>query len=151
MSNLTILGDTSGSVVLQAPAVSGSTTLTLPATTGTVLASGSTGVCRAWVNFSVVTGSAVITSSYNVSSVVRNSTLNYTVNFTVPFSNANYAFTFGGSNVNNSSGTNFTGFYAYSGSVTASSFTFAGLNIFAAGANQSSDATQAYICVAFFA
>ena len=37
MSSLTILGDTSGSVVLQAPAVSGSTTLTLPATTGTVL------------------------------------------------------------------------------------------------------------------
>jgi len=36
MSSLTILGDTSGSVVLQAPAVSGSTTLTLPATTGTV-------------------------------------------------------------------------------------------------------------------
>ena len=37
MSNLTILGDTSGSVVLQAPAVAGSTTLTLPATSGTVL------------------------------------------------------------------------------------------------------------------
>jgi hypothetical protein len=37
MSNLTILGDTSGSVVLQAPAVAGSTTLTLPATTGTVV------------------------------------------------------------------------------------------------------------------
>jgi hypothetical protein len=36
MSNLTILGDTSGSVVLQAPAVAGSTTLTLPATTGTL-------------------------------------------------------------------------------------------------------------------
>jgi hypothetical protein len=40
MSSLTILGDTSGSVVLQAPAVSGSTTLTLPATTGTVGLSG---------------------------------------------------------------------------------------------------------------
>jgi hypothetical protein len=40
MSNLTILGDTSGSVVLQAPAVSGSTTLTLPATTGTVMVNG---------------------------------------------------------------------------------------------------------------
>jgi hypothetical protein len=40
MSNLTILGDTSGSVVLQAPAVSGSTTLTLPATTGTLAFNG---------------------------------------------------------------------------------------------------------------
>ena len=37
MSNLTILGDTSGSVVLQAPAVSGSTVLDLPAVSGTIL------------------------------------------------------------------------------------------------------------------
>jgi hypothetical protein len=36
MSNLTILGDTSGSVVLQAPAVSGSTTITLAAQSGTL-------------------------------------------------------------------------------------------------------------------
>jgi hypothetical protein len=43
MSSLTILGDTSGSVVLQAPAVSGSTTLTLPSTSGTVLTTASTG------------------------------------------------------------------------------------------------------------
>jgi hypothetical protein len=36
MSNLTILGDTSGSVVLQAPAVSGSTTITFAAQSGTL-------------------------------------------------------------------------------------------------------------------
>ena len=36
MSNLTILGDTSGSVVLQAPAVSGSTTITMAAQSGTL-------------------------------------------------------------------------------------------------------------------
>ena len=36
MSNLTILGDTSGSVVLQAPAVAGSSTITLPTTGGTI-------------------------------------------------------------------------------------------------------------------
>jgi len=40
MSNLTILGDTSGSVVLQAPAVAGSTTITMPAATGTMMVSG---------------------------------------------------------------------------------------------------------------
>jgi hypothetical protein len=34
MSSLTLLGDTSGSVVLDAPAISGSTVLTLPTTTG---------------------------------------------------------------------------------------------------------------------
>lgn len=41
MSSLTILGDTSGSVVLQAPAVAGSSTLTLPTTGGTVLSTNS--------------------------------------------------------------------------------------------------------------
>jgi hypothetical protein len=40
MSSISILGDTSGSILLQAPAVSGSTTLTLPAVTGTVGLSG---------------------------------------------------------------------------------------------------------------
>ena len=90
MSNLTILGDTSGSVVLQAPAVAGSTTLTLPATTGTVLASGSTGVCVAWVNFNGAT--ATIRAGYNVSSITRNGTGDYTINFTNALADANYAF-----------------------------------------------------------
>ena len=42
MSSVTISGDTSGSIILQAPAVSGSTTLTLPTTNGTVLTNAST-------------------------------------------------------------------------------------------------------------
>jgi hypothetical protein len=37
MSSVTISGDTSGSIILQAPAVSGSTTLTLPTTSGTIV------------------------------------------------------------------------------------------------------------------
>ena len=40
MSSISILGDTSGSVLLQAPAVSGSTTITMPAATGTMMVSG---------------------------------------------------------------------------------------------------------------
>jgi hypothetical protein len=40
MSQVIIAGDTSGTITLQAPAVSGSTTLTLPAATGTVMVSG---------------------------------------------------------------------------------------------------------------
>ena len=40
MSSLTILGDTSGSVVLQAPAVSGSTTITMAAQSGTLNVAG---------------------------------------------------------------------------------------------------------------
>lgn len=41
MSSVTISGDTSGSIILQAPSVAGSTTLTLPTTTGTVLTNAS--------------------------------------------------------------------------------------------------------------
>jgi len=50
MSNLTILGDTSGSVVLQAPAVSGSTTITMPAATGTMMVSGNMPAFSAYQN-----------------------------------------------------------------------------------------------------
>jgi hypothetical protein len=39
MSSITINGDTSGSVILQAPSIAGSTTLTLPSTSGTILTS----------------------------------------------------------------------------------------------------------------
>jgi len=47
------------------------------------------GSAKAWVNF---TGStATIRSSYNVSSITRNSTGDYTVNFTTAFSDANYS------------------------------------------------------------
>ena len=42
MTSLTLLGDTSGPVVLDAPAVSGSTVLTLPTTSGTILTTAST-------------------------------------------------------------------------------------------------------------
>ena len=48
-------------------------------------------LCRAWVNFNASSGtSAVIRTSFNVSSVTRNSAGDYTVNFTTAFSDANY-------------------------------------------------------------
>lgn len=40
MSSIVVAGDTSGTITLQAPAVSGSTTITLPAATGTMMVSG---------------------------------------------------------------------------------------------------------------
>lgn len=46
--------------------------------------------CRAWVNFNGVT-TAAIRASFNVSSVVRNSTGDYTVNFTNSLPDANYS------------------------------------------------------------
>ena len=51
------------------------------------------GSAKAWVNFNGVSG-ATIRSAYNVSSVTRTGTGQYTVNFTNAFANANYCTTF---------------------------------------------------------
>ena len=49
------------------------------------------GSAKAWVNFNGASGaSPVIRASYNISSVVRNSTGYYTVNFTNALTDANY-------------------------------------------------------------
>ena len=91
MASLVLTGDTSGQVTIAAPAVAGTTTLTLPATTGTVLVDTTVGVCRAWVNFNG-TGTVAIRASFNVSSITDNGTGDYTANFTTAMSDANYAF-----------------------------------------------------------
>jgi hypothetical protein len=107
MASLVLTGDTSGQVTIAAPAVAGTTTLTLPATTGTVIASdasaniqfnsgyGSVATaygCRAWVNFNG-TGTVAIRASGNVTSITDNGTGDYTVNFTTAMPDANYAVT----------------------------------------------------------
>lgn len=48
-------------------------------------------LCRAWVNFNGVSGSVAVRASFNVSSITRNGTGDYTVNFTNAFSDTNYA------------------------------------------------------------
>ena len=50
---------------------------------------GMTGIPKAWAAFTGSTGA--ITGSFNVSSITRNSTGDYTVNFTTAMANANYA------------------------------------------------------------
>ena len=95
MASLVLTGDTSGQVTIAAPAVAGTTTLTLPATTGTVLNDATVGVCRAWVNFNGVSGSVAIRASFNVSSVTRNSLGDYTVTLTNAMSDANYSYLVG--------------------------------------------------------
>jgi hypothetical protein len=47
MSSVVISGDTSGSITLQAPAVAGTNTITLPASTGTMMVSGNMPAFRA--------------------------------------------------------------------------------------------------------
>jgi len=89
MSSVVISGDTSGAITLAAPSVAGTNTATLPASTGTVLLSSTVGVCRAWVNFTGSSGS--INQSFNVSSITRNGSGDYTLAFTNNLANANYA------------------------------------------------------------
>jgi len=74
---------------------------------------------QAWVNFNGVT-TATIRASYNVSSVVRNSTGNYTVNFTNALTDANYVIV---STLSNNNAANF-GTLQLVTSPTASSFNY---------------------------
>jgi hypothetical protein len=50
-----------------------------------------TRIAKAWVNFNGTTSPGTIRSSYNVSSVTKNGTGDYTVNFTTAMSDANYS------------------------------------------------------------
>ena len=65
MSSVVIAGDTSGSVTLQAPAVSGSTVLTLPTSSGTVLTTASGQVLTAPVLGTPASGSLVNCTNVN--------------------------------------------------------------------------------------
>ena len=92
--SIVLQGSTSGSCTLQEQAVAGTTVLTLPTTSGTVALSSelpaSNQLAKAWVQFQGSNGT--INSSYNVSSVTRNSSGDFTVTFTNAFADANYAF-----------------------------------------------------------
>ena len=70
-------------------------------TTGTQVGT----LCRAWVNFNGSSGaSPTIKASFNVSSVTRNSTGNYTIVFTNAMSDVNYSWS-GSSGNDNVNGT----------------------------------------------
>lgn len=51
-------------------------------------------LCRAWVNFNGTTSPGTIRASFNVTSVTKNATGNYTLNFTNALPDANYAMGF---------------------------------------------------------
>lgn len=68
---------------------------------------GMSGIAKAWVNFNGVT-TATIRASFNVSSITRNATGDYTVNFTTAMPDTNYATVTGMSgNANTSNGNEF--------------------------------------------
>ena len=75
-------------------------TLTGNASTASAPANGSTLAlqsAKAWVNFNgTLTGTISPRSSYNVSSITKNGTGDYTVNFTTPIADTNYAYAIDG-------------------------------------------------------
>jgi hypothetical protein len=102
------------------------------------------GSAKAWVNFNG-SGGASIRASYNVSSVTRASTGNYTVNFTNALTDANYAPVI--SSGDGSQVTNIDVNYNNSGTLTApttSAFIFS-TSLIGVGARD-----QTYINVAVF-
>jgi hypothetical protein len=117
MASIKLKGDTSGEITIDVPAVAGTNTLTLPATTGNVVTDSATQTltnktlttpnidsaefatvsgtaplyaARAWVNFNG-TGTVAIRESGNVSSITDNTTGDYTINFTTAMPDANYS------------------------------------------------------------
>ena len=76
------------------------TSATLPTATVTTLKApsgvlatqnGMTGIAKAWAQFSYATGSMVVQSSFNISSITRTGTGLYTLNFTTSMPSANYS------------------------------------------------------------
>lgn len=64
------------------------------------------GSAKAWVNFNGISGSVAIRASYNVSSVTRNNTGDYTVTFTNAMTDANYSLAGGASRGSGDTSTN---------------------------------------------
>lgn len=137
MASLVLTGDTSGQVTVSAPAVAGTTTLTLPATTGTVLNDATCGVCRAWVNFNG-TGTVAIRAAFNVTSITDAGIGLYDVNFTTALSDANYAIAVTAYSTNSA-------LYAIGGQVNGQAPTTAKFRIaIGAGGSFGADTTSGY-------
>ena len=84
MSSVVISGDTSGSITLSAPAVSGTNTATLPAATGTVMVSGNMPAFSAYLSSNQSVSSGVNTKvscdteEFDTASCYNNSTYIFT-------------------------------------------------------------------------
>ena len=126
-----------------------STTGTVTTLTNTTLSDGTNststtnpirGSAKAWVNFSGVT-TVTINSSYNVSSVTRTATGQYTINMTTAMSDVNYAFVVNGAN--DSNGCSYAAPRGIGQTITTSSFMVTGCN----GGNAITDMSYCYIAV----
>ena len=102
---------------------------------------GMTGIAKAWANWAGSTGT--IASSFNVSSVTRNSTGLYTVNFTTAMPNANYA-----TNVSaNRSSASQDGYGSLMG---AGTYTTSAVQVYSAFASSAALQDAPIICISVF-
>jgi len=82
MSSVVISGDTSGSITLSAPAVSGTNTATLPAATGTVMVSGNMPAFSAYINTNQSISAATFTKvQFNTEEFDTNSNYDNATNY----------------------------------------------------------------------
>ena len=82
MSSVVISGDTSGSITLQAPAVAGSNTFTLPAATGTVMVSGNMPAFSAYgTAFQSVASSTFVKIAFNTKDFDTNNYYDNSTNY----------------------------------------------------------------------
>lgn len=145
MADLILSGSVSGTVTVSAPSAAGSSVLTLPVATDTLIGKATTdtltnktlvapvlgtptsgaldnctgtNLCKAWVRFTA-TATPSITASFNIASVVYSATGIYTITFTNALADANYCVVTG-TNYNNAAGSFAYGAGFYS--LTASNF-----------------------------
>ena len=79
------------------------------------------GSAKAWVNFGYVSSAITTRASYNVSSIVRNASGDYTINFTNAMTDANYALVGSASYGSSSAPGRVVGAYPIAGAYLASS------------------------------
>jgi hypothetical protein len=118
---------------------------TLKASTGPLATqNGMTGICKAWVAYNL-TGSA-IRGSYNVSSVTKNGTGDFTLNFTTAMADANYCVV-GTGGVNNNEGVVQLGYTAAGAALYPPSTTACRCAMKDMGANTNVDRPAAYVAI----
>ena len=83
------------------------------------------GSAKAWVNFGYVASAITTRASYNVSSVIRNASGDYTVNFTNALTDANYSLVGSASYGSASASGRVVGAYPIAGAYSASNIRLA--------------------------
>ena len=107
------------------------------------------GTAKAWVNFNGTTSPGTIRASFNVSSVTKNGTGDYTVNFSSALSDANYVTVGSCNRPSGGNGDGILSLYAVNNSGALVDPTTSAARI-STSLFSNSDVDMTFICVAFF-